>query len=73
MRFGKKGKLALRYVGSFPIIGRVELVAYRLGLPEHLQWIHNVFQVSTLKRYRRSERAFGHLPLEEIDFHPDIS
>ena len=43
MRFGKKGKLAPRYVGPFPIIERVGPVAYRLGLPEHLQRIHDVF------------------------------
>ena len=73
MRFGKKGKLAPRYVGSFPIIERVGPVAYRLGLPEHLQRIHDMFHVASLKKYRRSERAFWHIPLEEIDLQPDIS
>ena len=33
MHFGKKGKLAPRYVGPFPIIEPIGPVAYRLGLP----------------------------------------
>jgi len=29
--------------------------------------------VASLKKYKRSERAFWHIPLEEIDLQPDIS
>lgn len=39
VRFGKKGKLALRYVGPFEITERIGLVAYRLKLPEELSGV----------------------------------
>ncbi|GJX29829.1 reverse transcriptase domain-containing protein [Tanacetum coccineum] len=43
VHFGKKGKLALRYVGPFEILERIGLVAYRLRLPEELNSIHDTF------------------------------
>ena len=50
-RFGKKGKLAPRYVGPFKIINRVGEVAYRVELPQQLAVIHPVFHISMLRRY----------------------
>lgn len=55
MRFGKKGKLVPRYVGPFPIIERVGAVAYRLALSEHLSAVHNVFDISMLRKHLRDE------------------
>nr|GFA14524.1 hypothetical protein [Tanacetum cinerariifolium] len=49
VRFGKKGKLAPRYVGSFEIVEYVGPVAYRLKLPQELSCIHDTFHVSNLK------------------------
>ena len=51
MRFGKKGKLALRYIGPFEIRSRVSEVAYRLVLSPELSRIHPVFHVSMLRKY----------------------
>ena len=51
MRFGKKGKLAPRYIGPFEIKSRVGEVAYRLVLPPELSRIHPVFHVSMLRKY----------------------
>jgi hypothetical protein len=45
-RFQVKGKLAPRFVGPYPIIGRVGPATYRLELPESMSDIHNVFHVS---------------------------
>ncbi|GJV60742.1 hypothetical protein Tco_1466842 [Tanacetum coccineum] len=44
--FGKKRKLAPRFVGPFEIIGRIGLVAYRLRLPQELNGVHDTFHVS---------------------------
>ncbi|XP_062086144.1 uncharacterized protein LOC133792252 [Humulus lupulus] len=50
-RFGKKGKLSPRYVGTFEILDRVGNVAYRVALPPSFSEVHNVFHVSQLKKY----------------------
>ncbi|XP_058106311.1 uncharacterized protein LOC131249521 [Magnolia sinica] len=51
MRFGKKGKLAPRYIGPFEILERVGEVAYRIALPPQLANVHNVFHISMLRKY----------------------
>ncbi|GKB21931.1 hypothetical protein Tco_0855854 [Tanacetum coccineum] len=50
VRFGKKGKLAPRFVGPFEIIEKVGSVAYRLDLHEELNGVHDTFYVSNLKK-----------------------
>nr|GEZ90347.1 putative reverse transcriptase domain-containing protein [Tanacetum cinerariifolium] len=50
IRFGKEGKLAPRFVGSFEIIEKVGTVAYRLDLPEELNGVHDTIHVSNLKK-----------------------
>ncbi|GKE39247.1 hypothetical protein Tco_1462652, partial [Tanacetum coccineum] len=48
VRFGKKGKLAPRYVGPFEIVECLGPVAYRLKLPQELSCVHDTFHVSKL-------------------------
>ncbi|GKC93838.1 putative reverse transcriptase domain-containing protein [Tanacetum coccineum] len=64
VHFGKKGKLAPRYVGPFEILERIGLVAYRLRLSEELSGVHDTFHVSNLKKCL--EDASLHVPLNEI-------
>jgi hypothetical protein len=49
-RFEVKGKLALRYIGPFPILEKCENVAYKLDLPPSLAGVHDIFHVSQLKK-----------------------
>nr|GFB26562.1 putative reverse transcriptase domain-containing protein [Tanacetum cinerariifolium] len=44
IRFEKRGKLSLRFIGPFRILERIGPVAYKLELPRELQGIHNTFQ-----------------------------
>ena len=71
MRFGKKGKLSPRFIGSYEVIEKVGPVAYRLALPPDLEKIHNVFHVSMLRRYRSdpSHVVFA----ETIELRPDLT
>nr|GFD04515.1 putative reverse transcriptase domain-containing protein [Tanacetum cinerariifolium] len=55
VRFGKRGKLNLRYVGPFKVLERVGHVAYKLDLPEELSRVHNTFHVSNLKKRHADE------------------
>ncbi|GKA47452.1 hypothetical protein Tco_0740335, partial [Tanacetum coccineum] len=50
VRFGKKGKLAPRFVGPFEIIKKVGPVAYMLDLLEELDGFHDTFHVLNLKK-----------------------
>jgi hypothetical protein len=49
-RFGVKGKLSPRYIGSFPILDKCGKVAYKLELPPSLAGVHDIFHVSQLKK-----------------------
>ena len=51
MRFGKRGKLSLRYIGLFEVFKRVGEVVYELVLFSGLSGVYPVFHVSMLKRY----------------------
>ncbi|GKF72111.1 hypothetical protein Tco_0208225 [Tanacetum coccineum] len=64
VQFGKKGKLAPRYVGPFEIVECVGPVAYRLKLPQELSCVHDTFHVSNLKKCLAEPDV--QLPLDEI-------
>ncbi|GKB12925.1 putative reverse transcriptase domain-containing protein [Tanacetum coccineum] len=64
LRFGKKSKLAPRYVGPFEILGRICPVASLLRLPHELSSVHDTFYVSNLKKCLVDANL--HVPLEEI-------
>ncbi|GJS10686.1 putative reverse transcriptase domain-containing protein [Tanacetum coccineum] len=64
VRFGKKGKLAPRFVGPFEIIEKVGPVAYRLDLLEELNGVHDTFHVSNLKKCLADPTL--QVPLDEI-------
>ncbi len=50
-RFDLRGKLSPWFIGSFEILERISPVAYCLALPPSLDWVHNVFHVSMLRKY----------------------
>ncbi|GKE71763.1 putative reverse transcriptase domain-containing protein, partial [Tanacetum coccineum] len=70
VRFGKKGKLAPRYVRPFEIIERVVPVAYRLKLPQELSYVHDTFHVSNLKKCLAEPDV--QVPLDEIEIDENL-
>nr|GEY06886.1 hypothetical protein [Tanacetum cinerariifolium] len=64
VRFGKKGKLAPRFVGPFEITEQIGPVAYRIRLPEELNGVHDTFHVSSLKKCLADPTL--QVPLNEI-------
>jgi hypothetical protein len=70
-RFGVKGKLAPRYIGSYQIQARRREVAYQLSLPENLSAVHDVFHVSQLKKCLRVSEE--QLPTEDLEVQEDLT
>ncbi|GJY24571.1 putative reverse transcriptase domain-containing protein [Tanacetum coccineum] len=64
VHFGKKGKLAPRFIGPFEIIKRIGPVAYRLRPPKELNGVHDTFHVSNLKKCLADPTL--RIPLNEI-------
>ena len=51
VRFGKRGKLTPRFIGLIEILKRVGTIACRLALPPNMSGVHEVFNVSMLRKY----------------------
>ncbi|GJT01621.1 hypothetical protein Tco_0822790 [Tanacetum coccineum] len=71
VRFGKKEKLAPRFVGPFEIIEKVGPVAYRLDLHEELDGVHDMFHVSNLKKCLADLTL--QVPLDEIQVNAKLN
>ena len=71
MRFGKRGKLTPRYIGSFEILNRISNVSYRLALPPNLNHVHPVFHISVLRKY--IPYPSHALPVQEVIIGEDLS
>jgi len=72
-RFGRKGKLAPRYVGPFRISERVGAVSYRLKLPESLSSVHSVFHISMLRKHLRDQEQYQVSDISDIQLEQDFS
>ncbi|XP_070014978.1 uncharacterized protein [Nicotiana sylvestris] len=71
MRFGKKGKFSVRYVGPYRIIKRIGQVAYKLELTLEMSLVHPVFHVSMLKKVVGDLSLI--LPVEAIEVNEELS
>ena len=71
MRFSRKGKLSLRYVGSYEILQLVGEVTYEIELPAELASVHPVFHVSILKKFLGDPTSI--LPVEGLGVDEDLS
>ncbi|WMV55016.1 hypothetical protein MTR67_048401 [Solanum verrucosum] len=71
MRFGKKGKLSLRYIGPYRISKRVGNVASELRLPQELAAVHPVFHISMLKKCMGEPSLI--IPTEDIGIKDSLS
>jgi transposase InsO family protein len=69
-RFQVKGKLAPRFVGPYPIIGKIGPATYRFQLPESMSDIHNVFHVSQLCKCLKVPES--HLAEEIVQIQKDL-
>jgi hypothetical protein len=51
IKFGKGAKISPRFMGPFNIVEKKGPIAYRLGLPNSLRRMHDVFHVFVLRHY----------------------
>ena len=63
----EREKLNPRYIGPYEILERVGSAAYRLALPPELSKIHNVFNVSLLKKDLSILNTSFHIRIYKID------
>ncbi|KAF5462774.1 hypothetical protein F2P56_018755 [Juglans regia] len=71
-KFGIKGKLCPRYVGSYKILEKVGAITYYLDLPTEFYGIHNVIHVSSLKNGFRVKTTTI-MDLESTPLQPNLT
>ncbi|KAM1760325.1 hypothetical protein ACFX12_003211 [Malus domestica] len=71
VRFGKKGKLSLRYIRPYRITERVGEVAYKLEVLLELSKVHDVFHVSMLRHYVSNPSHV--IPPQPLDINSDLT
>ncbi len=69
--FKIRGKLTPRYIGPFKVLEQRGEVAYQLELPPQLSDVHDVFQVSKLRKCLRVPEE--QMPLEELTLGKDLT
>jgi len=74
VRFGRKGKLAPRFVGPFPITERIGKLAYRVELPDKMAGVHNVFHISHLRKCVKDPGIVVEpSQLEDVEVEPEVA
>ena len=72
IRFGRRGKLAPRFVGPFPVLELVGSLAYKVELPDKMAGVHNVFHVSQLRKFVQDPNvAISPDQLDDIEVEPE--
>ncbi|XP_075515484.1 uncharacterized protein LOC142550134 [Primulina tabacum] len=71
IRFGKKGKICPRFIGSFEILERVGTLSNRVSLPLNMVVVHNVFHFSILRKYMSNPSHV--LNYEPLQLTPNLS
>ena len=71
LKFGKRGKLSPRFIGSYEILERIGPMTYWLALPLELAKLHDVFHVSMLRKYPSDESHI--LSVQKVQVKKDFS
>lgn len=71
MRFGRKGKMSPKYVGSYKFIRKVGQVAYEVELPPEFAAIHSIFHMSMLHKCLGDPTKV--IPIEHIKLSKELS
>ncbi|XP_010532344.1 PREDICTED: uncharacterized protein LOC104808368 [Tarenaya hassleriana] len=64
-RFGMVGKLKPRFIGPFKVLSKIGAVTYKVALPPELAQVHDVFNVSILRKcHPDPDHVIDYQPLE---------